>query len=112
MEESINKMEESINKLEEIWTVEGKKLGLAQHLFHRQDDINPKLQLYASYLEVEDFEYGEVFYVPTDFVAGRDPETGKISLTVSYDEAMKRTWFRMPNFIAHGQSQKAELPST
>lgn len=104
-------MEESINKLEEIWTVDSKKLGLAQHIFHRQDGINPKLQLYATYLEVEDFKYGEVFYVPTEFVAGRDPETENISLTVSFDEVMKRTWFRMPDFIAQGQSQKEKLPS-
>lgn len=104
-------MEESINKLEEIWTVEGRKLGLAQNLFHRQDEINPKLQLYASYLEVGDFEYGGVFYVPTDFIAGRDSETGKISLSVSFNEVMKRTWFRMPDFITHGKSRKEELPS-
>lgn len=105
-------MEESIKKLEVIWTSEDKKLGLAQHLFHRQHDINPKLQLYATYLEVEDFEHGEVFYVPTDFIADRDPETGKISLTVSFKEAMNRTWFRMPDFIAQGKSREEELSTT
>lgn len=105
-------MEESINKFEVIWTSEGKKLGLARHLFHRQRDINPKLQLYATYLEVEDFEHGEVFYVPTEFIGERDPESGKISLTVSFNKVMNRTWFRMPDFIAQGESREETLPST
>lgn len=104
-------MELNINKFEEMWTADGKKLGLARYVFHREDEINPDLQLYASYLEVQDFEYGEAFYIPTDFIADRDSETGKISLTVNYDEAMKRTWFRMPDFVAHGESRKEELPS-
>ena len=105
-------MELSINKFEEIWTADDKKLGLAQYIFHRQDEINPDLQLYASYLEVENFEYGEAFFVPLDFISDRDPDSGKISLTVSYDEAMKRTWFRMPDFVIHGESPKEELPSS
>jgi hypothetical protein len=104
-------MEDSIKKLEEIWTAEGKKLGLAKYLYHRQNEINPKLQLYARYLEVENFEYGDDYYVPTDFIEGRDPESGKISLSVSFDEVMKRTWFRMPDFIAHGDSRREELPT-
>ncbi len=67
-------MDLDIKKLDEVWTADAKKLGLAQQLFHRQDEVNPDLQLYASYLEVENFEYGEVFYVPTDFVADRAAE--------------------------------------
>lgn len=105
-------MEPDIKKLEEIWTVDDKKLGLAQNLFHRIDDTNPELQLYATYLKIENFEYGEVFYVPTDFVAVRAAESAKVSLTVSYDEVMQRTWFRMPDFVAHGQDRKVDLPSS
>lgn len=105
-------MEDSIKRFEEIWTVEGKKLGLAKYLYHRQSEINPKLQLYARYLEVENFEYGDDYYVPTDFIEGRDPESGEISLSVSFDEVMRRTWFRMPDFIAHGDSRREELPTT
>ncbi|MGD2050314.1 MAG: hypothetical protein PVH03_12495 [Chloroflexota bacterium] len=104
-------MEDSINKLEEIWTAEDKKLGLAKYLYHRQSEINPKLQLYARYLEVENFEYGDDYYVPTDFIEGRDPESGKIRLSLSFDEVMKRTWFRMPDFIAHGDCRREELPT-
>jgi hypothetical protein len=104
-------MEDSINKLEEIWTVEGKKLGLAQYLYHRQGEINPKLQLYGRYLEVENYDYGDDYYVPMDFISDRDPDSGKVSLTVSFDEVMKRTWFRMPDFIAQGDGRREELPA-
>ncbi len=104
-------MELDIRKLDELWTADNKKLGLAQQLFHRLADINPNLQLYASYLEVKDFDYGEVFYVPTDFITGRDVETGRLTLDVTYNDVMKRTWFRMPEFVVRGQGRKETLLS-
>ena len=103
-------METAINKQDEVWTADEQKLGIAFRLFHRTEGINPAQQLYASYLEVENFDYGEIFYVPTDFVAGRQAETGRILLSKKRDEAMKLTWFRMPDFVAHGQSRKEALP--
>jgi hypothetical protein len=103
-------MDHDIKKLDEVWTVDQNKLGLAQRLFHRQDEVNPDLQLFASYLEVENFEYGEGFYIPTDFISGHDPESGHLFLTVTRDQVMNRTWFRMPNFIAHQQYDQELLP--
>ena len=106
-------MEKNIKKFEETWTADGKKLGLTQSLFHRENEIKPTLQLYASYVEIADFEYGEVFFVPTDFITARDvDDEGGLKLTVKYDEVMNRTWFRMPDFIAFGQSRKEELTSS
>jgi hypothetical protein len=103
-------MDLDIKKLDEVWTVDEKKLGLAQQLFHRQDEINPEQKLYASYLEVENFEYGEGFYVPTDFISGRDPISGHILLSVTTDQVMNQTWFRMPDFVAHRQYDQELLP--
>ncbi len=103
-------MDYHIKRLEEVWTVDQKKLGLAQRLFHRQDEVNPDLQLFASYLEVENFEYGEGFYIPTDFISGQDPESGHLLLAVTRDQVMNRTWFRMPDFIAHNQYDQETLP--
>ena len=103
-------METEIKKRDEVWTVDEQKLGMALQLFHRTGEINPALQLYASYLEVEDFDYGETFYVPTDFIAERQVETGRILLSKKRDEAMKLTWFRMPDFVAQGRSRKETLP--
>ncbi len=103
-------MEPNIKKLEETWTADGKKLGLAQRLFHRENEIRPELQLYATYLGIEDYDFGQAFFVPADYIAARDDDGG-LKLTVNYDEVMKRTWFRMPDFIAFGQSRKEELAS-
>lgn len=51
-------MELEIKKLDEVWTADSQKLGLAQYLFHRTKEIDPDLQYYASYLEVEDYQFG------------------------------------------------------
>ena len=102
-------MATEFKKRDEVWTADEQKLGLALQLFHRTDEVNPALQLYASYLEVDDFDYGEIFYVPTDFVAERQPETGRILLSKKRDDATKLTWFRMPDFVAQGRSRKESL---
>ena len=104
-------MDHDIKKLDELWTVDGKKLGLAQKLFHRQDEINPDLLLYAAYLSVENFEYGESFYVPTDFISGREPVTGRLLLSVTLDQIMNHTWFRIPDFVAHKLYDQELLPA-
>lgn len=104
-------MDLDIKKLEEVWTAEDKKLGLAQQLFLRQGEVNPELQLYAAYLEVENFDYGEGFYIPTDFISGRDQETGHLILSVTIDQVMNNTWFRMPDFVAHKQYDQQALPT-
>jgi hypothetical protein len=102
-------MDLEIIKLDEVWTADSKKLGLAQSLFHRTKDINPKLLLYASYLEVESYEFGEIYYVPTDYVEGREPDTGRVMLAVDLQTVLKRTWARLPDFIAHGEAEKQDL---
>lgn len=102
-------MDMNFRKLDEVWTADSKKLGSAYRLFHREEEINPALQYYASYLEVESYEYGETYYVPTDFIAGRD-ESGKVTLTVTLGEVLRRTWLRMPDFVAQGQDRREALP--
>lgn len=103
-------MEIDIKRQDEVWTVDEQKLGVALQLFHRTDEINPSLQLYASYLEVGNLDYGEVFYVPTDFITERQVETGRLMVSKKRDEAMQLTWFRMPEFVAHGQYRQEGLP--
>ena len=102
-------MELNVNKLDEVWTADGKKLGLAQQLFHRLDEINPCVQLYATYLVVENYEFGEVFYVPTDFIAEPQEESQQLTLLLTRDQILQRTWFRMPNFVASDQARKESL---
>ena len=102
-------MELNINKLDEVWTADEKKLGLAQNIFHRLEDINPDLQLYATYLVVENYEFGEVFYVPTDFISEPQEESQRLILSLTRDQILNRTWFRMPNFVASDQARKESL---
>jgi len=94
-------MEHNIKKFDEIWTADGKKLGIAYKIFHRQEEVNPDLQLYESYISVVNFEYGEEYFVPTDFIEGRDPETGNLLLSIPFARVMDMTCFRMPDFVMH-----------
>jgi hypothetical protein len=96
-------------KLDEVWTADEQKLGLAHYLYHRTDEVNPELQYYASYLEVESFEFGEIYYIPTDFVESREPDSNRINLAVDLNTVLKRTWARMPDFIAHNIAKKENL---
>jgi hypothetical protein len=99
-----------IKRWDEVWTADEQKLGIAQQLYHRTDDIDPALQLYATYLEVEDFDFGTSFYVPTEFVAERQDQAGRVNVSKKRSEAMQLTWFRMPDFVAQGSYRKEALP--
>ncbi len=103
-------MELVIEKLDEVWTADEQKLGLAQHLYFREEGIDPLLQLYESYIEVENYEFGEVFYVPFDFVISRSDEEARIHLSATFAEALSHTWARMPHFVALGEGRKEDLP--
>ena len=97
-------------KLDVVWTSDGKKLGLAQRLFHRTEGVEPANLLYESYLEVENFELGSTYFVPTDFIEERDAESGKLKLSKSFSEVQEKTWFRMPIFAARGDGREESLP--
>lgn len=103
-------MEIEVKSRDEVWTTDEQRLGSARALFHRTKDINPALRLFATYLEVEDLDYGETFYVPTDFIVERQEDGGRITLSKKRDDAMQLTWFRMPDFVARGEYRKEELP--
>ena len=98
----------SITKLEEVWTADNHKLGQSVHLYHRLTEINPLLELYASYLEVCDLEVGDNYFVPTDYI-GRDSKDGRLNLTVTLKDVMERTWTRMPDFVMSQAGRREEL---
>lgn len=103
-------MGREIKRNDEVWTADEKQLGIAKAVFHRTDEVNPALRLYASYLEVEDFNFGENFYVPTDFIDEGPAGAGRIEIKKKRDEAMQLLWFRMPDFVAKGNYRKEALP--
>jgi hypothetical protein len=102
-------MTTAIKKLDEVWTSDDVRLGIAHRLFHRSADVNPELQLYGSYLQVKNFDVGDDYYVPTDYIASRDPASGRIRLTVPFQTAMAQTWTRLPQFALTGLARQEEL---
>lgn len=102
-------MEVDIKKLDEVWTADDKKLGLATAVYHRKEGVDPQLKFYASYLYVESFDYGDEYYVPTEFIASRDPQTGRVKLSVKLQKVLEYTWSRMPDFVAAGKARQESL---
>lgn len=102
-------MEIGIRKLDEVWSSDEKLFGLAQHIFMREEGADPDLLLYEGYLEVENYDLGEIFYVPLDFIASRDDKEEKVLVSATFTEALRQTWTRIPHFVARGAGRKEEL---
>jgi hypothetical protein len=102
-------MDFTVNKLEEVWTVDEKKLGVANAVYHRSEGANPELKYYASYLHIQNFDYGDDYYIPTEFIKGRDDKTGLLVVDKTFNEVLKNTWTRMPEFILHGNGRIEKL---
>lgn len=102
-------MDFAINKLEEVWTADDKKLGIANAIYHRLEGVNPKLRYYADYLHVQNFEFGDDYYIPTDFIKGHDEKTGLLMVDKTFHQILENTWTRMPEFILHGNGQIEKL---
>lgn len=103
-------MESRVKRLAEVWTSDGRKLGLGQRLFHRADGVNTAQLLYGSYLEVENYEFGATYFVPTDFIDDTGTDESEIRLIISFRGIQERTWDRMPSFIARGEGMLESLP--
>jgi hypothetical protein len=99
-----------IRALDVVETDDAARVGLAQALFYRARLVNPALRLYGVYLQVKNFATGSDYYIPTDFIAGRDPASGIIRLTVPFRVVMDETWFRMPQFVLQGEARREALP--
>jgi len=99
----------AIRKLDQVYTQDNRHLGVAQRLYHRITDIRPEWEYYATYMLVNSFAFGDDFYVPTDFVAGRDPQTGHIMLTVTGRNVETNSWTRQPDFVLRGEARQEEL---
>jgi hypothetical protein len=102
-------MEDTIQEKDEVWTSDSVKLGVVHALHHRPNEIRPEDQLYGTYLEVYNFEIGDDYYVPLDFIASRDAEQRRLTLAVPMKEVMQRTWSRAPEFVAKAKSHRVSL---
>ncbi|MCA9992837.1 MAG: hypothetical protein H6666_12210 [Ardenticatenaceae bacterium] len=100
-----------INYQDEVWTSDGQRLGVAHHYYERPDEAQPDLLFYAAYVEVENFDLGMTYYIPTDFFAERGESSGRVTLTVPMKTVLNRTWTRRPEFVIRGLAQEQELPA-
>lgn len=99
----------TINKRDQVFTEDNRLLGAANRLYHRTAEVRPGWKHYETYLLVESFTQGNSFYVPTDFIGERDPQSGHIRLMVTGRTVENKTWTRRPDFILHGEARQEEL---
>lgn len=97
-----------IQRNEAVYTSDDVLLGNAIAVFRRTDEVNPKMKLYAAYLKVFNFEMGDDFFVPTDFIGERSAD-GRLHLTINMNTVKRETMERMPNFVAFQQGIREEL---
>jgi hypothetical protein len=100
----------SLKAKDEIWSKDGRRLGLADHIYHRIEEAEPELELYARYLHVFSTEIGDDYYVPLEFIK-KDEEDGRFTIDLTMEEAMVKGWSRLPDFVAKDKSTKEELPN-
>lgn len=105
-------METTIKRQDRVETADAYLLGVARNLHYRpEEEVNAGDQLYSVYLEVNNYELGDDFFVPLEFVLDRDPETKTVTLDATMKEALQLTWSRMPEFVALIRGRKELLPT-
>jgi hypothetical protein len=102
--------EKELKKGADVVTADGVFLGKAVRLYHRVDEIDPELKLYAAYLGISNLKMGNQIFIPVDFIADYDPQNAQVTLTVSKSAAMSETWDREPTFIAGRRDTVENLP--
>lgn len=101
-------METALTAWTDVWTSDEQKLGVARAWHHRPaDEIEPQYQLYAKYLEVESFELGDSFFVPSEYVVVED---GGVWVDATMKQVLNRTWSRLPDFVYRKTGRIERLP--
>ncbi|MFW5940691.1 MAG: hypothetical protein ACOCXI_02740 [Chloroflexota bacterium] len=100
----------TIHKMDEVWTADDFKLGVAHCLYYRpEDQVRPGELLYAAYLEVINYELGDDYYVPLDYIERVNGAESRLQLTVPLKTVMDRTWSRVPDFVANQLGRRVIL---
>ena len=92
--------DKGLKKFAKVITSDDTYLGEVVHLRLRMGEADVDLKLYAAYLDVTRLEIGARYYVPTDFVAGYEPEEERVVLSVPFSVVQDESWDRQPQFIA------------
>jgi hypothetical protein len=95
----------------EVWTKDGTRLGTARRWHYRpEQEVHPEDLLFAAYLEVENFELGDAFFVPDVYLAGHDGSSDRVVVDATMKQVEHWTWTRMPGFVARLRGREALLP--
>lgn len=95
----------------EVWTKDGVRLGTARRWHYRpEEEVHPEDLLFASYLEVENFDLGDSFFVPDVYLAGRRDGNERVEVDATMKEVEHWTWTRRPDFVAVMRGRAALLP--
>jgi hypothetical protein len=97
---------------DEVRTRDGFKLGYARRWHFRPDeDVDPEVLLFAAYLQVENFELGDTFFVPDVYVVGQDDHGDFVLIDATMKQVEQWTWTRMPDFMIRNQGREVLLPA-
>lgn len=100
----------AITRNNTFYTKDGVQLGRATDLYSRPPaEVDPLVKLYAQYVRVFTFDMGADWYIPTDFIAEQDEESGDVTLSLTMKQVEKKTFGRMPQFVAYERGEHIDL---
>ncbi len=104
-------LDNGLKRFTAVYTADGAHLGGAVRIhFRPEEEIDPGLKLWGSYLEIFADDLGEHIFVPTDFVDEFDTEANQVILSVDESVVERETWNNIPDFVARQLSTVEELP--
>ena len=74
--------DKGLKKGADVVTADEVFLGKALRFYHRPDEIDPELKLYATYLGISNLKLGSQLYIPVEFIADYDPLNSIVTLSV------------------------------
>lgn len=102
-------MMKELYKDDNVETQDGRFLGTAYSIHHRQHNIDPSQQRHATYLKVWHKAKGTWLFIPTSSIENIDASTRCVRLSVDSATVLKQTWGRLPEFIANAEDIEIEL---
>ena len=100
-----------LQAFDEVWSADAQKLGVARRLhFRPEEQVDEGARLYPIYLEVENFELGDDFFIPVRYLEARDPGADSVKVGLKLKTIMNRTMNRMPDFVAKMEGRVEILP--
>lgn len=102
-------MSVTIRYHDKVETADGRSLGVAQRIYHYDGDDYLEMDGFRHYLKTFDFESGDDFYIPLEYVAGRDDATGTVTLSIKFRVIQTKTFSRAPRAIAYRIAQAEDL---